>query len=467
MKKSCKPQEKGNKDEERERFKGIIPKGSMGWPVIGETLEFIACGYASRPLSFMKKRRLMYGKVFKSHILGRPIIISTDAEVNKVVLQNDGRTFIPFYPKSIMELLGKCSILQTNGDLHKRLHGVVGGFLKSPLLKEYITKDIEKSMIQSFVNWKYKQYIYIQDEAKKITFEVLVRILLGIGPGEEMQLLRREFGEFIKGLICLPIKFPGTTLYKSLKAKERMLKLIKKIIESKMRSSERTITDVADVLLKEMNGTTDLQRLTIDSICENIIEMMIPGEDTVPTLMTLAIKYLSDSPSALKLLLEENIKLKREKMASGECYAWTDYMALPFTQHVINEALRMGNIINAVWRKALDDVKIKSYLIPKGWCVLASLTSIHLDEENYEKPLEFDPWRWQQREGKSQSTFTPFGGGQRLCPGMELSRLEVSIFLHHFVTTFSWVAEADTIITFPTVKMKNRLPITVSPIATY
>ncbi|XP_008813295.2 3-epi-6-deoxocathasterone 23-monooxygenase CYP90C1 [Phoenix dactylifera] len=444
-----------------------IPKGSMGWPVIGETLEFIACGYASRPLSFLKKRQLMYGKVFKSHILGIPIIISTDAEVNKVVLQNDGRTFIPFYPKSIMELLGKSSILKTNGDLHKRLHGLVGGFLKSPSLKEHITKDIEKSVMQSLVNWKYKQCIYIQDETKEVTFEVLVRILLGIGPGEEMWLLKREFREFIKGLICLPIKLPGTRLYKSLKAKERMLKLIKKIIESKMRSSEhRAITDVAVVLLKEMNDTTDLQRLTIDSICGNIIEMMIPGEDTVPTLMTLAIKYLSDSPSALKLLLEENIKLKREKMTSGKCYAWTDYMSLPFTQHVISESLRMGNIINAIWRKTLEDVKIKSYLIPKGWCVLASLTSIHLDEENYEKPLEFDPWRW-QREGSSQSTFTPFGGGQRLCPGMELSRLEVSIFLHHFVTTFSWVAEEDTIITFPTVKMKKRLPITLSPIATY
>lgn len=36
-----------------------IPKGSMGWPIIGETLEFIACGYASMPLSFMKKRQSM------------------------------------------------------------------------------------------------------------------------------------------------------------------------------------------------------------------------------------------------------------------------------------------------------------------------------------------------------------------------------------------------------------------------
>lgn len=40
---------------------------------------------------------------------------------------------------------------------------------------------------------------------------------MSVGPGEELELLKREFGEFIKGLICVPIKFPGTRLYKSLK----------------------------------------------------------------------------------------------------------------------------------------------------------------------------------------------------------------------------------------------------------
>lgn len=39
----------------------------------------------------------------------------------------------------------------------------------------------------------------------------------------------------------------------------------------------------------------------------------------------------------------------------------------------------------------------------------------------------------------NNSNFTPFGGGQRLCPGLELSRLEISVFLHHLVTTFSYV----------------------------
>ena len=110
-----------------------------------------------------------YGKVFKSHLFGRPVIISTDFEVNKAVLQNDSRTFIPFYPKSVVKLMGEYSILQMNGDKHKRLHGLVGGFLKSPSLKEQITKDIQKSVEFSLESWKDSKQIYIQDETRKVS----------------------------------------------------------------------------------------------------------------------------------------------------------------------------------------------------------------------------------------------------------------------------------------------------------
>lgn len=44
-------------EQEKETKKGMIPKGSLGWPVIGETLAFIACGYSSRPVTFMDKRK--------------------------------------------------------------------------------------------------------------------------------------------------------------------------------------------------------------------------------------------------------------------------------------------------------------------------------------------------------------------------------------------------------------------------
>ena len=45
----------------------------------------------------------------------------------------------------------------------------------------------------------------------------------------------------------------------------------------------------------------------------------------------------------------------------------------------------------------------------------------------------------QQEKDMSTSSFTPFGGGLRLCPGLDLARLEASIFLHHLVTSFRYV----------------------------
>ncbi|KAK5843752.1 3-epi-6-deoxocathasterone 23-monooxygenase CYP90C1 isoform X1 [Gossypium arboreum] len=457
---------------------GVVPKGNLGWPFIGETLHFIASGYSSKPVSFMDKRKLLHGKVFKTHLLGTPIIVSTDPDVNKVVLQNHGNTFIPAYPKSITELLGEHSILQMNGHLQKRLHALIAGFLRSPQFKTRITAHIKSSVVSTLGSWQHMQVLLVQEETKKITFEVLVKVLMSVGPGEDLEFLKREFEEFIKGLICLPIKFPGTRLYKSLKAKERLLKVVKKIVEDrKLAMEEETdekgmAKDAVDVLLRdsseEPSSDQIRQSLPLDFISGNIIEMMIPGEETVPMAMTLAVKFLSDCPVALQQLMEENRELKKQKKECGEDYSWTDYLSLPFTQNVISETLRMANIINGVWRKALKDIDIKGYLIPKGWCVLTSFISVHMDEENYENPYLFEPWRWEKiGAAANNNSFTPFGGGQRLCPGLELSRLEISIFLHHLVTTYRWVAQEDEIIYFPTVKMKKKLPIKVTPLCNY
>lgn len=123
---------------------------------------------------------------FSRHIFWEPLsyIVSTDAEVNKVVLQNHGNTFIPAYPKSIKELLGKNSILQINGSLHKRVHGLIGGFLKSPQFKARITRDIENSVKLNLAGWTDHMHhpIYIQDETQKVlsVFQYIMFIRLSI-----------------------------------------------------------------------------------------------------------------------------------------------------------------------------------------------------------------------------------------------------------------------------------------------
>ncbi|KAJ0881246.1 putative 3-epi-6-deoxocathasterone 23-monooxygenase [Helianthus annuus] len=159
--------------ESRVNTKKIL-LGSMGWPFIGETLDFIACGYTDRPQSFMDKRRQLYGKVFKSHLFGSPTIVSTDAEVSRIVLQSDANSFVPSYPKSLTELMGECSILRINGSLHRRIHGLIGSFFKSPYLKAQVTCDMRKLVMQSMAAWEEDRPIYIQDETKHVCFLYLI-----------------------------------------------------------------------------------------------------------------------------------------------------------------------------------------------------------------------------------------------------------------------------------------------------
>ncbi|XP_008805787.2 cytochrome P450 90D2-like isoform X2 [Phoenix dactylifera] len=433
-----------------------LPRGTFGWPLVGETLDFVSCAYSPRPESFMDKRRLLYGKVFKSHIFGSPTIVSTDAEVSRFVLQSDAKTFVPWYPKSLTELMGKSSILLINGSLQKKVHGLIGTFFKSPHLKAQITRDMQRYVLEAMNHWQDDQLIHIQDESKRIVFQILVKGLIGLEPGEEMNFLKQQFREFIAGLMSLPLKLPGSRLYKSLQAKKRMVMLIEKIIQEKRNNRNGcTQRDVVDVLI---NDASD--QLTDDLISDNMIDLMIPAEDSVPVLVTLAIKYLSECPLALQHLEEENMNLKKQKSVTGENLQWTEYMSLSFTQDVITETLRMGNIISGIMRKAVKDVEIKGHFIPEGWCVLTYFRSVHLDESLYKEAYKFNPWRWKDKD-MSTCSFTPFGGGQRLCPGLDLARLEASIFLHHLVTGFTWVAEQDHIINFPTVRMKGGMPIRV------
>ena len=52
-----KKEKKRNLEANNNNDKHRVPKGNSGWPLVGETIEFIACGYTSQPVRFMEKRR--------------------------------------------------------------------------------------------------------------------------------------------------------------------------------------------------------------------------------------------------------------------------------------------------------------------------------------------------------------------------------------------------------------------------
>jgi steroid 3-oxidase len=147
-----------------------LPAGSLGWPLLGETPAFILAAYSARPESFVERRRVLYGKVFASHLWGSPAVVSSDPEVSRAVLQADASAFVLWYPRSLMELMGRSSILVLGGGLQRRVHGLAGAFFKSPHLKARVTADMHRRVARAMAAWRRRgaPVVRVQDEAKSV-----------------------------------------------------------------------------------------------------------------------------------------------------------------------------------------------------------------------------------------------------------------------------------------------------------
>ncbi|XP_041647258.1 cytochrome P450 2J1-like [Cheilinus undulatus] len=104
---------------------------------------------------------------------------------------------------------------------------------------------------------------------------------------------------------------------------------------------------------------------------------------------------------------------------------------LPYTDAVIHEIQRMGNIVplNGL-RTTAKDVMLGGFLIPKGTSVMPNLTSVLFDKTEWETPDTFNPQHFLDTDGKfvRREAFLPFSAGKRACLGEGLAKVELFLF---------------------------------------
>ncbi|KAL3523966.1 hypothetical protein ACH5RR_016800 [Cinchona calisaya] len=440
-----------------------LPPGNSGLPFIGETLQLISAYKTENPEPFMDDRVSKFGSVFTTHVFGEPTVFSADPEMNRFILQNEGKLFESSYPGSISNLLGRHSLLLMRGSLHKRMHSLTMSFANSSIIKDHLLVDIDRLVRLNMDSWTGR--VLLLDEAKKITFHLTVKQLMSFDPCEWTQKLMKEYVLVIEGFFSVPLRIFSPTYRRAIQARTKVAEALSLVVRERRKESERgeRKNDMLGALLDEEGkhggGFSD------EEIVDFLLALLVAGYDTTSTIMTLAVKFLTETPLALVQLKEEHEEI-RARRGETEGLIWEDYKSMPFTQCVVNETLRVANIIGGVFRRAITDVNMKGYSIPKGWKVFASLRAVHLNQEHFKDARSFNPWRWQINDTPGATSpanvFTPFGGGPRRCPGYELARVELSVFLHHIVTRFSWIpAEQDKLVFFPTTRTKKRYPIII------
>ncbi|PIA58356.1 hypothetical protein AQUCO_00500345v1 [Aquilegia coerulea] len=439
----------------------VVPKGNFGWPLLGETLAFLKPHTSNSLGSFLQHHCSRYGKVFKSHLFFSPAIVSCDQELNYFILQNEDKLFQCSYPNSIHGVLGKSSMLVVVGETHKRLRSLALTLVTSTKLSPDYLNDIESTAIQILASWKGKHQVTFCEEARKFTFNVIVKQVLGLTPEDpQTTKILEDFLAFMKGLISFPLYIPGTPYARAVQARTRISTTVKALVEERRRSIGENKSnkkgDFLEILLSVNN-------LSEDEKVSFVLDALLGGYETTSLLMAIAVQCLGQSPLALEQLKKEHHNIRSLKK-KDEYLNWEDYKKMEFTQNVINEALRCGNIVKFVHRKAIKDVRFKEYLIPLGWKVLPVFSAVHLDQSLHDDALQFHPWRW-ETQGQTAKKFTPFGGGPRFCPGSELAKVETAFFLYHLVLNYRWKAEGpDQSMAYPYVEFPRGLPLKLDPI---
>ncbi|XP_063867797.1 cytochrome P450 2L1-like [Scylla paramamosain] len=197
--------------------------------------------------------------------------------------------------------------------------------------------------------------------------------------------------------------------------------------------------DLIDSYLLEMEAKKDDPETTCSEwdLIFLMFDMFFAGSETTVNTFTWLCCYLAAHPQVQGKMHTEI----DEVLPNGALPTLAEKPRMPYTEAVINEVMRVCSLVNfGLQHMAASDTQLGGYTIPKGAVVNATVTSIHYDCRYWDRPREFKPERWLDKNGKffiPKEGFLPFGLGKRVCVGESLARMELFILTTMVFQSFS------------------------------
>lgn len=275
-------------------------------------------------------------------------------------------------------------------------------------------------------------------ELMRFTMDVICRTMFSVGAGGEAKGLSEAITEAMhwtgaRGtrLVQLPPRVPTPENVRFKRALVEIDRFLLGMIERRRASGELgQHGDLLDVLLQASDEETG-RGMSVQQLRDEMVTVFLAGHETTAISLGWALYLLSQHRDAQELLHAEADALARDPTAD-------DLAALPATRRVIEEALRL---FPPVWinpRQALAEDEVDGLRIPAGAMVLNFAYATHRHPEFWADPERFDPDRFlpEQVRDRHPLAFMPFGGGHRVCIGMNFALQEMIMFVAALMRRF-------------------------------
>ncbi|KAF8718771.1 hypothetical protein HU200_025073 [Digitaria exilis] len=412
-----------------------LPPGDMGWPVVGAMWAFLWAFKSGNPNSFVSSFIRRYGRagMYRAFMFSSPTILVTTPDACKRVLMDD-ENFVEGWPKATVELIGRKSFLTVHHEEHRRLRKLTAAPINGFDALSMYLGFIDRTVAESLRRWSDAGEIEFLTEMRRMTFRIIVQIFLTAADDGTMVALERSYTDLNHGVRAMAINLPGFAFHKAFKARKKLVSVLQGLLNKRRvelaKGLSRSSTDMMDRLIEAEDEHG--RRLDDEEIVDILIMYLNAGHESSAHVSMWATIFLQENPEIFAKAKAEQEEIIQSIPTTQKGINLRDFRKMEYLSQVIDETLRFVNISFVSFREAAKDVFVNDYLIPKGWKVQLWSRSVHMDPEVYPDPKKFNPSRWENYSARA-GTFLPFGLGTRLCPGNDLAKLEISVFLHNFL----------------------------------
>uniref|UniRef100_A0A3B5A4V2 Cytochrome P450 2J6-like n=1 Tax=Stegastes partitus TaxID=144197 RepID=A0A3B5A4V2_9TELE len=429
-----------------------FPPGPWALPIVGNIFSIDHTKTHEDLLQLAEK----YGDVYSLRTGQERVVVLNGLEVLKeaLVTQGDSLADRPDYPLQTERSHGLGVIFSSGHNWRQqrrfalstlRYFGIGKKSLEPVILDEF-THCAEE--FRSFKGKPVNPHLIMNNVVSNIICFLVFGHRFEYGDEKFLKLMQM-FDEIvqIQASMCAQLYNSFPALVRHFPGPHKRLKLIwkdvKDFIRAEINEHKKTMDpsdrrDYIDCYLNEIQTSKGQDDNTFDEenliIC--VLDLFVAGSETTSTTLRWAFLYMAKYPE-----IQEKVQAEIDRViGQSRQPSMEDRANLPYTDAVVHEIQRMGNIVPlSVPHITNRDVQLGGYTVPKGVIIIPNLTSVLFDKNEWETPNTFNPGHFLNEEGKfvKPAAFIPFSAGKRLCLGENLARMELFLFFTSFMQNFT------------------------------
>ncbi len=426
----------------------LLPPGPRGNLPGGAFLSF-----PRNPEAFRRVAR-EYGDLSSFRVGAQRFFLINHPDLVREVFITKAGSFVKGWgPVAGNSVVGR-GVLTSEGALHQQQRRITLPALHRGRLEEYANIVVRHG--RACVNrWPADVELDVLDEARKVTLHILGEALFGtdISPmaARLTDAVAVVFGRF-SGRMSAFARFIRRSRVRSAAAAAAAAHALRDIAQELIAARKSAPgNDLISMLLdaRDENG----QPLNDEQIVDEVVTFLMAGHETVAVAFAFSWALLARDERAPSRLHDELDSVLHDRDPG-----WNDLKALPYTQGVIAEALRLYPPQWMLGRRAIERVEVGGHEVPRGAVVLLCLAALHRDPRWFDAPEAFRPDRWSAGIDKAAPPFTylPFGVGTRRCIGEGFAWMETTLLLSLLASRFRVKPVTGTIETEPLFLLRPR-----------